>query len=80
MTTQLKHVENLIGRVLVGPKKLRNSYVRIVSHKDGEGRIEKFDPASRTWGEAPASISFGEIWSAPAADPLLRAIPGAGRS
>lgn len=76
MKAQLKHVESTAGRVLVGPKKLRNSYVRIVSQKDGAGSIEKFDPVSRTWGEAPASITFGDIWSAPSADPLLRAIAG----
>ena len=68
---QLMHVDNVAGRVLVGPKKLRSFYVRIVSLKDGTGRIEKFDLASRTWFEAPESITFSEVWSAPSASTLL---------
>jgi len=71
MKAQLMHVENVPGRVLVGPKKLRSFYVRIVSLKDGSGRIEKFDLASRTWFEAPESITFSEVWSAPSAATLL---------
>ena len=71
MKAQLMHVENVAGRVLVGPKKLRSCYVRIVSLKDGSGRIEKFDLASRTWSEAPESITFSEVWSAPSASSLL---------
>jgi len=68
---QLMHVENVAGRVLVGPKKLRSCYARIVSLKDGSGRIEKFDLASRTWFEAPESITFSEVWSAPTVATLL---------
>jgi len=68
---QLMHVDNVAGRVLVGPKKLRSCYARIVSLKDGSGRIEKFDLASRTWFEAPDSITFSEVWSAPSAATLL---------
>lgn len=65
------HVENVVGRVLVGPKKLRSCFARIVSQKDGSGRIEKFDPASRTWFEAPESVTFSEVWSAPPVESLL---------
>jgi hypothetical protein len=68
---QLMHVDNVAGRVLVGPKKLRSCYVRIVSLKDGSGRIEKFDLVSRTWFEAPESITFSEVWSAPSVSALL---------
>ncbi len=64
---QLMHVETAPGRVLVGPKKIDNGYARIVSLKDGSGRIEKFDSASGAWLEAPESVTFGEVWSAPAA-------------
>ena len=71
MKAQLMHVDNVAGRVLVGPKKLRSCYARIVSLKDGSGRIEKFDLASRTWFEAPDSITFSEVWSAPSAATLL---------
>lgn len=69
--TQLMHVENAVGRVLVGPKKLRGCYARIVSQRDGSGRIERFDHASRTWAEAPESVTFAEVWSAPSAESLL---------
>jgi hypothetical protein len=67
---QLMHVDTVAGRVVVGPKKLRSCYARIVSLKDGSGRIEKFDLASGTWSEAPASITFSEVWSAPLASVL----------
>ena len=66
MKARMMHVENLPGRVLVGPKKLRNSYVRIVSRKDGSGCIEKYDPAAGNWSPAPDSVTFSEVWSAPA--------------
>jgi len=59
------HIENAVGRVLVGPKKLRDGYARIVSQKDGSGRIEKLDVASGTWCEAHESVTFSEVWSAP---------------
>jgi len=71
MKAQLMHVDNVAGRVLVGPKKLRSCYARIVSLKDGSGRIEKFDLASKTWFEAPESITFSEVWSAPSVAALL---------
>jgi len=71
MKAQLMHVDNVAGRVLVGPKKLRSCYARIVSLKDGSGRIEKFDLASRTWFEAPETITFSEVWSAPSVATLL---------
>ena len=71
MKAQLMHVDNVAGRVLVGPKKLRSCYARIVSLKDGSGRIEKFDLTSRTWFEAPESITFSEVWSAPSVGTLL---------
>lgn len=64
-------VEKHPGRVLVGPKKLHQGYARIVSGKDGSGRIESFDPVSQTWIPAPESITFSEIWSAPAASNLV---------
>jgi len=65
MKPQMMHVENAVGRVLVGPKKLGNGYARIVSQRDGSGRIEKYDFASRTWCEAPGTVTFSEVWSAP---------------
>ena len=65
MTARIMHAANLPGRVLVGPKKLRSCYARIVSQRDGSGRIERFDLESRTWSLAPESVTFSDVWSAP---------------
>lgn len=53
-------------RVLVGPKKLGKGFARIVAQKDGSGRIESFNLTAGKWLEAPPSITFTEVWSAPA--------------
>ena len=71
MKAQMMHVEITAGRVLVGPKKLRSCYARIVSQRDGTGRIEKFDIATRTWLQAPDSVTFSEVWGAPLVQSLL---------
>ena len=68
---QMMRVLSGPGRVVVGPKRLRHCYARIVSLKDGSGGIEYYDPRSRTWMPAPESITFSEIWSAPAAEGVL---------
>ena len=47
------------GRVVLGPRKLRQSFYRIVSGKAGSGCIEQFDPRSRAWSPAPESVTFG---------------------
>ena len=65
MKPRKTQIANAVGRVLVGPKKLQNGYARIVSQKDGSGRIEEFDAASGTWFEAHENITFSEVWSAP---------------
>jgi hypothetical protein len=65
--TQMMHVDTVPGRVLIGPKKLGSDYARIVSQKDGSGRIEKFDTVSGRWLPAPESVTFSEVWSAPTA-------------
>lgn len=59
-----------IGRVIVGPSKLRRSYFRIVSERGGSGRIEKFDLVLRTWSTAPASVTFNDVWKAPVVAPV----------
>ena len=64
---QMMRVLSGPGRVVVGPKRLRTCYARIVSLKDGSGSIECYDPRSRTWMPAHESITFSEIWSAPSA-------------
>jgi hypothetical protein len=73
LKNNLKNATNGVGRVIVGPKKVRGGYARIVGCKDGSGCIESFDPASRTWTEAPASLTFAEVWSAPAVPALILA-------
>ena len=73
MKAQMMHVETTPGRVLVGPKKLGSGYVRIVSLKDGAGRIEKLDLKSGAWVEAPESVTFDEVWGAPPASTLALA-------
>jgi hypothetical protein len=64
-------VDNGPGRVLVGPKRLRSCYARIVSLKDGSGSIERYEPRSGAWIPAQ-DITFSEIWSAPSAPPSAR--------
>ena len=59
------------GRVLVGPKKVRAGYARVVALKDGSGCIESFDLMSRTWSLAPPSMTFNEVWRAPVVSPEL---------
>ena len=73
MKAQMMHVETTPGRVLVGPKKLGSGYVRIISLKDGSGRIEKLDPKAGAWLPAPESVTFAEVWSAPPASMLALA-------
>ena len=68
---QMMRVENGPGRVVMGPKRLRSCFARIVSLKDGSGCIERYDPRTGTWSPAPESITFGEIWSAPYAPGLV---------
>jgi hypothetical protein len=77
--TRMMHVDHVAGRVLVGPKKLRSCFARIISLKDGSGRIEKFDLTSRTWLEAPESVTFSEVWCAPPV-PMLQLAEMGGKS
>jgi hypothetical protein len=67
MKTEPMRVVNEPGRVMVGPKRLKDGYARIVSTRDGSGQIECFDSKSRTWYPAPESVTFSEVWSAPPA-------------
>ncbi len=71
MKTKVSNVTNVPGRVLIGPKKLQGGYARIVAQRDGSGRIEKYDLATRTWLLAPESMAFSEVWSAPTVPTLL---------
>jgi hypothetical protein len=70
---QVMRVDSGPGRVVVGPKRLRTCFARIVSLRDGSGCIERYDPRSGTWSPAPEeSITFSEIWSAPFAPGLVQ--------
>lgn len=62
---EVKMAGRVAGRVLLGPKKVKGGYARIVAHRDGTGRLESFNLDSRTWLPAPESVTFSEIWSAP---------------
>ncbi len=73
MKSQLMRVETGPGRVIIGPRKLRGCYARIVSVKDGSGRIEIYHHRSGTWIPAQESITFTEVWSAPPAPALMTA-------
>ena len=73
MKSQLMHVMTGPGRVMIGPRKLRSCFARIVSVKDGSGRIETFHVRSGTWIPAHESITFAEVWSAPPAPALMLA-------
>lgn len=70
MAARRMQVEKHAGRVLIGPKQLGQSYARIVANRDGSGRIESFDLVSKTWIPASDSITFSDVWSAPAAQML----------
>jgi len=59
------------GRVVLGPKKIKGGYARIVSQSDGSGRIETFDPGSRSWQVAEEDVSFATVWAAPVVSALL---------
>lgn len=71
MKPQLMHVTTGPGRVVISPRKLRGCYARIVSEKDGSGRIEIYNHRSRTWIPAHESITFTDVWSAPSAPALM---------
>ncbi len=73
MKSQLMRVATGPGRVVIGPRKLRSCYARIVSEKDGSGRIETFNSRTTTWVAAHESITFSEVWSAPSAPALATA-------
>jgi hypothetical protein len=73
-STKVAATVYVVGRVLIGPKKVRGGYARIVSQKDGSGGIESFDLATRTWLKAAESVTFSEVWSAPIVPPAVWAL------
>lgn len=65
MKTRVTCPPAVVGRVVLGPSKVRQGYFRIVAERGGSGRIEKFDRSSGTWSAAPDDVTFSEVWSAP---------------
>jgi hypothetical protein len=57
------HPVKMAGRIVLGPRQVKNGYARIVSRPDGSGRIELFDAKAGVWAEALESCTFSEIWS-----------------
>ena len=64
MTTQVIGSKFRAGKVVIGPRVIGNSFYRIVSLQDRSGRIEAFDPHSRSWSAAPESVTFNDVWKA----------------
>jgi hypothetical protein len=64
MQVTLAHPSKVVGRIVLGPRQVRNVYARIVSTADGSGRIEIFDSKVRVWCDASGGCTFGELWSA----------------
>lgn len=67
MASTITRPVKVTGRVLLGPRRVRNGYARIVANHDGSGRIELYDAGCGLWCEASGECSFDELWSAPPA-------------
>lgn len=52
-----------LGRIVLGPKQVRNGYARIVAAPNGAGRIELYDAGSGLWNDAHDNCTFDEVWS-----------------
>jgi hypothetical protein len=61
----IEHCDNPVGRIVLGPRRVRNGYARIVANANGSGRIELFDARSGAWRDAAEKCTFSELWSAP---------------
>jgi hypothetical protein len=63
MNMTLAHPLKTVGRVVLGPRRVRNGYARIVAKANGSGRIELFDMKAGSWREAFEECSFDDVWS-----------------
>jgi hypothetical protein len=59
------HPSKIVGRIVLGPRQVRNGYARIVSTANGSGRIELLNSQSGAWCDADGGCTFSELWSAP---------------
>ena len=64
MTTQVHGTKFRAGKVVIGPRAIGESFYRIVSLQDRSGRIETYDPQSRSWSAAPETVTFNDVWKA----------------
>jgi hypothetical protein len=64
MTTQVTGTKFRAGKVVIGPRAIGESFYRIVSLQDRSGRIESYDPQSRSWSAAPETVTFNDVWKA----------------
>ena len=64
MTTQVHGTKFRAGKVVIGPRAIGEGFYRIVSLQDRSGRIETYDPQSRSWSAAPQTVPFNDVWQA----------------
>ena len=64
MTIQVTRSKFRPGKVVIGPRAIGENFYRIVSLQDRSGRIEAFDPHSRSWAAAPETVTFTDVWKA----------------
>jgi hypothetical protein len=62
----LARPDKSVGRIVLGPRPVKNGYARIVATADGCGRIEVFDAAGGVWQDALGTCTFDELWRAAA--------------
>ncbi|MEN3352537.1 MAG: hypothetical protein V7640_695 [Betaproteobacteria bacterium] len=65
MNTNITHPSKTVGRIVLGPRQVRNGYARIVATANGSGRIELLNSQSGAWCDADGGCTFSELWSAP---------------
>ena len=66
MKATLARPNKSVGRIVLGPRPVKNGYARIVATADGSGRIEVFDAAMGAWHDAVGACTFDELWRAAA--------------
>src|SRR5215212_6036905 len=65
LNTNITHPSKIVGRIVLGPRQVRNGYARIVATANGSGRIEILNSQSGAWCDADGGCTFSELWSAP---------------
>jgi hypothetical protein len=65
LNMNVTHPSKIVGRIVLGPRPVRNGYARIVATANGSGRIELLNSQSGAWCDADGGCTFSELWSAP---------------